>query len=339
MQLDDAGTGLGAGTWTSAALAPSACGDPRSHAADRDLLPPQRQPGRRRRAEPDEHRHGHARGAAVDPRARRWCCTRPATSDVKVEEARWIAEQIPGARFVELPGARPSPGSATPTRLLDEVEEFLTGVRRGPELDRVLATVLFTDIVGSTATAAAARRPARGASCSSAPRRRPARCWRASRAGGRHRRRRVLRDVRRARRAPSAARWRSATACASSGLEVRAGVHTGEVEIGRRQGRRASPCTSARGSRAQAGPGEVLVSQHGEGPRRRVGAALRGSRDARAQGRARRVAALPCSRGLAARELLADGGHVQRTRTVSSSTSRESSGRIPGSANTRTPSR
>ena len=45
-------------------------------------------------------------------------------------------------------------GSASPTRLLGEVEEFLTGVRTAPDPDRVLATILFTDIVGSTALAA-----------------------------------------------------------------------------------------------------------------------------------------------------------------------------------------
>jgi hypothetical protein len=63
-------------------------------------------------------------------------------------------------------------------RLLDEVEEFLTGVRRGPDPDRVLATVLFTDIVGSTERAAALggwalARTARGPSCDRARAARP----------------------------------------------------------------------------------------------------------------------------------------------------------------------
>jgi class 3 adenylate cyclase len=75
--------------------------------------------------------------------------------DAHVEEGRWIAGQIPGARFVELPGADHVPWVGDTDSLVDEVEEFLTGVRRGSEVDRVLATVLFTDIVDSTAIAVA----------------------------------------------------------------------------------------------------------------------------------------------------------------------------------------
>ena len=70
--------------------------------------------------------------------------------NVKVEEARWIAKQVPGARYVELPGDDHLVWTGDTDTLIDEVEEFLTGVRRGPEPDRLLATVLFTDIVGST---------------------------------------------------------------------------------------------------------------------------------------------------------------------------------------------
>ena len=73
--------------------------------------------------------------------------------DVNVEEGRWIASRIPDARFVELPGADHLMWTDNAGAILDEVEGFLTGVRRGPEPDRVLATVLFTDIVGSTALA------------------------------------------------------------------------------------------------------------------------------------------------------------------------------------------
>ena len=75
--------------------------------------------------------------------------------DAKVEEGHWIAKQIPGARFVELPGVDHLPWVGDQGSILDEVEEFLTGVRHGPEPERVLATVLFTDIVDSTARAAA----------------------------------------------------------------------------------------------------------------------------------------------------------------------------------------
>jgi len=74
--------------------------------------------------------------------------------DASVEEGRWIAARIPGAKFVELPGAAHILWAENTDVVVDEIEEFLTGVRRGPEPDRVLATVLFTDIVGSTARAA-----------------------------------------------------------------------------------------------------------------------------------------------------------------------------------------
>jgi class 3 adenylate cyclase len=70
--------------------------------------------------------------------------------DVNVEEARYMAARIPSAKLVELPGADHSAWVGGAQLLLDEIEEFLTGVRRGPDPDRVLATVLVTDIVGST---------------------------------------------------------------------------------------------------------------------------------------------------------------------------------------------
>src|SRR5262249_40193127 len=72
----------------------------------------------------------------------------------KVAEARYIAKQIPGARFVELPGGDHLPWVGDQNAVLDEIEEFLTGVRRALEPERVLVTVLFTDIVDSTATGA-----------------------------------------------------------------------------------------------------------------------------------------------------------------------------------------
>lgn len=74
--------------------------------------------------------------------------------DVNVEEGRWIASQIPGARFVELPGDDHLPWVGDTDALVDEIEEFLTGVRPVREPDRVLTTLLFTDIVGSTTRAA-----------------------------------------------------------------------------------------------------------------------------------------------------------------------------------------
>jgi class 3 adenylate cyclase len=69
---------------------------------------------------------------------------------VPVEHSRYLTEHIPTARLVELPGADVALVWETQGPVLDLIEEFLTGVRRTTEPSRVLATVLFTDIVGST---------------------------------------------------------------------------------------------------------------------------------------------------------------------------------------------
>jgi class 3 adenylate cyclase len=71
-----------------------------------------------------------------------------------LEHGRYIAAHIPTARFVELVGTDQFIFAGDQDELLEEIEEFLTGVRPMPEPDRVLATVLFTDIVNSTETAA-----------------------------------------------------------------------------------------------------------------------------------------------------------------------------------------
>lgn len=70
---------------------------------------------------------------------------------VNYRAARWLSEQIEGSRYVELPGDDHFPwvGSGSEDAL-EEIEEFLTGVRPKPPSERVLATVLFTDIVDST---------------------------------------------------------------------------------------------------------------------------------------------------------------------------------------------
>ncbi|MGZ6974684.1 MAG: adenylate/guanylate cyclase domain-containing protein [Acidimicrobiia bacterium] len=73
---------------------------------------------------------------------------------VDVHQGRYAARHIPGAKFVELPGADHFLMGGDPEQLVDEVEEFLTGVRGQHEVDRILATVAFTDIVGSTQRAA-----------------------------------------------------------------------------------------------------------------------------------------------------------------------------------------
>ena len=61
-----------------------------------------------------------------------------------------MADQIPGARYVELSGQDHFPYLGDVEAVVEEIREFLTGVRVAPEPDRVLATVLFTDIVSST---------------------------------------------------------------------------------------------------------------------------------------------------------------------------------------------
>lgn len=72
---------------------------------------------------------------------------------VHVEQGRYIAAHIPGATFVELPGRDHLPW-VNGDDILAEIEEFLTGVRPAPEPDRVLATVLFSDMIASTEMAA-----------------------------------------------------------------------------------------------------------------------------------------------------------------------------------------
>jgi len=73
---------------------------------------------------------------------------------VNIRSGRYLAEHIPGARLVELPGTDHAGWAGDTDTMIDEVQEFLTGVRGEPDFDRVLATVMFTDIVGSTERAA-----------------------------------------------------------------------------------------------------------------------------------------------------------------------------------------
>ncbi len=70
---------------------------------------------------------------------------------VPVATGRYLAEHIPGAKYTEIPGTDHLVTDAdTQDIIVDEIEEFITGIRHRPEPDRVLATVMFTDIVGST---------------------------------------------------------------------------------------------------------------------------------------------------------------------------------------------
>lgn len=73
---------------------------------------------------------------------------------VNVRHSRWLAENMPAAKLVELPGIDHNLWFEHSDAIVDEIEEFLTGSRSAPEPSRVLATVVFTDIVESTQTAA-----------------------------------------------------------------------------------------------------------------------------------------------------------------------------------------
>jgi pimeloyl-ACP methyl ester carboxylesterase len=177
---------------------------------------------------------------------------------IDVGASRYMARNIRGARYVEMPGMDHLPWGDGADIILDEIEEFLTGARHHLEPDRILATVLFTDIVGATEKAATlgdrkwhdvldgyytvARRelarfrgreidtagdgvfaafdgPARGVRCAQA----------------------ISGGVR------------------SLGIEIRAGLHTGECEV---MGEKVGGIAVHIGSRvaSKAGPGEVLVS-------------------------------------------------------------------------------
>jgi pimeloyl-ACP methyl ester carboxylesterase len=175
-----------------------------------------------------------------------------------VENGRYLAKHIPGARYVELEGSDHVPWGAGSDEIVAEIQEFLTGARHAPEPDRVLATVLFTDIVGSTARAAEL---------------------------GDHRWKELLEAHHDAiRRELERFRGREldtagdgflasfdgparAIRCGCAaieavrplGLEIRAGVHTGECEV---MGSKLGGIAVHIGARvaAQAGPGEVLAS-------------------------------------------------------------------------------
>jgi class 3 adenylate cyclase len=74
---------------------------------------------------------------------------------IPVGHARYLAERIAGSRYVELPGTDSLYWVGDTAPMLDEIEEFITGMRGGSDAERVLTTIVFTDIVGSTERAAA----------------------------------------------------------------------------------------------------------------------------------------------------------------------------------------
>jgi class 3 adenylate cyclase len=177
---------------------------------------------------------------------------------VSTEQSRELASAIPGARYVELPGTDHLIFSQAIDGVVEEIEEFVTGARAGGDPDRTVATVLFTDIVGSTTRAAELGD----------------RRWRdildrhhaviraeVERFGGR--------EVKTTGDGVFAAfdGPRSAVRCAmaateavsSLGIQIRAGVHTGEMEI---RGDDLGGLAVHIGARiaALAGGGEVLVS-------------------------------------------------------------------------------
>ena len=175
-----------------------------------------------------------------------------------VGNARWLAENIRGAKYVELPGVDHIPW-IDGDDILEEIREFLTGVREPAEPDRVLATVLFTDIVGSTERA----------------RELGDRRWRsllerhhevvrAELARFRGREVDTAGDGFFATFDGPARAIRSARAATESvrglGLEIRAGLHTGEVELAGDSVSGIAVHTGARVA-ARAGASEVLVSQ------------------------------------------------------------------------------
>jgi class 3 adenylate cyclase len=177
--------------------------------------------------------------------------------DSRVDEGRYIAQRIPGARFVELVGDDHVPWIRA-DEVVDEVEEFLTGVRRGPESDRVLATVLFTDIVGSTERAVdLGDRGWRGLlDAHHGVVRRELERWRGREvdtAGDGFLA--TFDGPARAIRCACAIR----DAVRTLGIDIRAGLHTGEVELAGDDVRGIAVHTGARVS-ASAGPGAVLVS-------------------------------------------------------------------------------
>ena len=177
---------------------------------------------------------------------------------IPVGAGRVLAREIPGARYVELPGDAHPPWAGDTAALVAEIQQFLTGSRARVEIERVLATVLFTDIVGSTERAVVLGD----------------RVWR-DLLGRHHAIVRQEIERYRGREVDTTGDGFLATfdgparavrcakgirdAVRSLGIEIRAGLHTGECE---RLDDTITGIAVHTGARvmAQAGPGEVLVS-------------------------------------------------------------------------------
>ncbi len=180
-------------------------------------------------------------------------------ADVKIEEGRWIASQIPRATLIELPGDAHLFWAVDPKDFVDEIEEFMTGHRESAQPERILSTVLFTDIVDSTNRASELGDQA----------------WRSVLEQHNRVTRQELQRWRGVERAHTgdgilatfdgpARAVRAAQAIGQEvrrlGIEVRAGVHTGEVEV---VGDNIAGMAVHLGARVAslAGAGEVLVSR------------------------------------------------------------------------------
>jgi class 3 adenylate cyclase len=184
---------------------------------------------------------------------------RAENANFRVQHGRYLAEHIPNAKYVELPGGDDLYWVGDSEEMLDEIEEFLTGVRHGARADRVLATVVFTDIAGSTTRLAEMGDEG----------------WRElldrhdamirrllTRIGGREIKTTgdgvlaTFEGPARALTFASAAR----DAAAQIGLQIRVGVHTGEIEL---RGDDIAGMAVHIASRVQAlaEPGQVLVSR------------------------------------------------------------------------------
>jgi pimeloyl-ACP methyl ester carboxylesterase/class 3 adenylate cyclase len=178
---------------------------------------------------------------------------------ISIDNARYMASRISGAKLVELPGIDHMPWVGDLDAIVHETAEFLTGTRPMADAERTLATVLFTDIVQSTERAAALGD----------------RRWRELLETHQALVREILAQFRgreidtagdgflaafdgpaRAIRCADAIRKRSRTA----GVEIRAGLHTGECEV---MGEKLGGIAVHIGSRvaAKALPGEIVVSQ------------------------------------------------------------------------------
>ena len=214
------------------------------------------------------------------------------TEFLTIDNGRYLAEHIEGPRFVELPGADHGLELGDVDPVVDEIEEFVTGTRAFVDTDRVLATVLFTDIVGSTERAVAL---------------------------GDQRWRDIL-DAHDRLAERQLARYRGTLVKATGdgllatfdvparaiqcslalrdglrglAMEIRSGLHCGEIE---RRGPDVGGLAVHIAARVQAvaRPGEVLVTRTVKRPRSRGRDPIRRPRPSRPEGHSRRMAVVRC---------------------------------------------